>query len=187
MGIRLTVTVLACGLGAFVGAYQWISWRGDAQPPSTRHEQVAGVTTVPQPASPARPSRTRPAAPLSARFTAGSAPATGFRRLAALPLGRPVDAVAIGAVTGDGRADVVASTHQFGSGGSNPDDFKLSVFVQPADGRLASPLQAPFPGFSMHTENKSIVLVDLDEDGLREIVLGYGEIGSASCRERVCQ
>src|SRR3546814_6803679 len=76
MGIRLTVTVLACGLGAFVGAYQWISWRGDAQPPSTRHEQVAGVTTVPQPASPARPSRTRPAAPLSARFTAGSEPAT---------------------------------------------------------------------------------------------------------------
>src|SRR3546814_8644024 len=104
-----------------------------------------------------------------------------------LSLGSPVGAVAIGDVTGDGRDDVVASTHQFGAGGSNPDDFKLSVFVQQADGRLASPLQAPFPGFSMHTENKSIVLVDLDEDGLREIVLGYGEIGSASCRERVCQ
>src|SRR3546814_6708490 len=128
MGVRLTGAVLACGLGAFVGAYQWISGRGDAQPPSTRHEQVAGVTTVPQPASPARPSRTRPAAPLSARFTAGSEPATGFRRLAALSLGRPVDAVAIGDVTGDGRDDVVASTHQLGSGGSNPDDFKLSVF-----------------------------------------------------------
>src|SRR3546814_20654469 len=121
MGIRLTVTVLACGLGAFVGAYQWISWRGDAQPPSTRHEQVAGVTTVPQPASPARPSRTRPADPLSARFTAGSEPATGFRRLAALSLGRPGEQGAIGCVPGGGGAGGVGAPAQDGRGGHTTD------------------------------------------------------------------
>lgn len=172
MGIRLTVTILACGLGAFVGVYHWISWQDDARTPSTRHEQAPEMVVASQSAPPTRPSRMRLAAPLPAQSTAGSEP-VGFRRLAALSLGSPVDAVAIGDVTGDGRDDVVASTHQIRSSASHPSDFKLSVFVQQADGRLAPPLQAPFPGFSMHKENKSIVLVDLDEDGLREILLGY--------------
>lgn len=173
MGIRSTAAVLACGLGA-LAAYHWVPWHYEARQPSTYRARALEAVTPPQPAPPAR-SRIRLAAPLPASPRAGSEPAGSFRRLAALSLGSPVDAVAIGDVTGDGRDDVVATTHQIRSSATHPTDFKLSVFVQQDDGRLAPALQTPYPGFSLHTRNPSIVLVDLDEDGVREIVLGYGD------------
>lgn len=174
IGIRMTLAALACGVGAWAGFYHWASERSDAPRPAARAAHVPYLPQTPRSEPRAQASRPPPMATLPAQHAAGSEPTPAFSRLAVLSMGSPVDAVTVGDVTGDGRDDVVASTHQTQAGVTSATDFKVSVFVQQADGSLAAPLQAPFPGFMMHTPNKGFVLADLNEDGLRDIVLGYG-------------
>lgn len=170
IGMRWVAWVLACAVGT-VAVLQKAPSRPDgagSEPPISRAAQ-------PRPSAMPRPPRTQIAASQPAQALAD--PTAPLRQRAVLSLGSPVDAVAIGDVSGDGLNDIVASTHQneAGSGASTAGDFKVSVFVQLPDGTLAAPLQASFPGFLMHSPNKSLALVDLNEDGLRDIVLAYGE------------
>lgn len=77
------------------------------------------------------------------------------------------EAVAIGDVTGDGRADVVMTTSYY----FDPvNDYCVFVFPQLAGGGLGAPLR--FPYLSTAGRN-GIALVDLDEDGLRDVVIGH--------------
>ncbi|UHQ23323.1 VCBS repeat-containing protein [Lysobacter sp. 5GHs7-4] len=66
------------------------------------------------------------------------------------------DAVAVGDVNGDGRADVVTL----------PSDRRIHVFVQGADGRLTLSYQSPAnrPAIS------DLALTDLNEDGVLDVV-----------------
>ncbi|MET0581790.1 MAG: VCBS repeat-containing protein [Pseudoxanthomonas sp.] len=172
--MRFALASMACVVGALASLYHWNS---------SRHEQAAHAA-IGEPAPAMRHARSLPQStePLRPRLAAAraaqvsAAADTAFSPLAVLSLGSPVDAVVIGDVTGDGRDDVVASTHHVPASEGNPEtNYKVSVFVQRADGTLAPALRASFPGYYMHGEDKGFALVDLNEDGIREILLGYGE------------
>ena len=89
----------------------------------------------------------------------------------------PVDsfpeAVAIGDVTGDGRNDVVLATGQWNSYDPRPDDFKLFLYVQLPNGSLAAPVKASYG--TINALHVGLLVVDLNHDGRKEIVLGHGE------------
>lgn len=176
IGMRLALASIVCAFGALAGLYHWASSPQDPIRRLTIGEQLPEGRQLPSRALLTEPLRQRLVAARAAQASAAPASAPAFSQLAVLSLGSPVDAVVIGDVTGDGRDDVIASTHHLPPGEGNPEtNYKVSVFVQQADGRLAPPLRASFPGFIMHANDKGFALVDLNEDGFREILLGYGE------------
>jgi hypothetical protein len=63
-----------------------------------------------------------------------------FAPYQAYPVGSWPEAVAIGDVTGDGRNDVVMTTSFYFD---EPNDYRLWVFAQTADGNLAAPVSYP--------------------------------------------
>ncbi|HEU4992581.1 MAG TPA: VCBS repeat-containing protein [Luteimonas sp.] len=92
-----------------------------------------------------------------------------------------VDAVAIGDFNGDGRKDVVMATTTYQSG-LNPDaDWRLYLYLQAADGTLATPrvlaystadeegANDPMVGLRTHT---AMTAADLDGDGVDDIIVG---------------
>ena len=72
--------------------------------------------------------------------------------------------VAIGDVTGDGRADLVAII-------AEPLDFwHISIYVQTPGGTLAAPLKFQFPDELLNSGSTGLALADLNEDGRKDIV-----------------
>ena len=100
------------------------------------------------------------------------APARGaasqFGAYQAIALPSDADAVAIGDVTGDGRADVVVSTWY----ANNPAaDFRIFVFAQTETGTLATPVSYATAG-SYSDAVDSIAIGDLTGDGRADVAVG---------------
>jgi hypothetical protein len=77
------------------------------------------------------------------------------------------DAVRIGDVTGDGRADVVLATNNFAD---ESIDDQLLVFAQQSDGSLAAPVRYPY-GRPVGT-GATLALADLNADGVLDVIVG---------------
>src|SRR5689334_20907203 len=85
--------------------------------------------------------------------------------------GSEADAVAIGDVSGDGLPDVVLSTVFAFEPGR---DDRVWVYLQEADGSLAAPRAYPFTiPIEPYTASAPVGLVDLDGDGVRDVVVGW--------------
>jgi len=78
--------------------------------------------------------------------------------------------VVAGDVTGDGRTDVVVTT--VGLGTFDPDLHAALIFVQNADGSLASPIRIPYLDIPSRT---GLELADLDSNGTLEIIVGHSQ------------
>ena len=92
-------------------------------------------------------------------------------RILAVP--SEADAVAIGDVTGDGRADVVATT---GYSNDPAVDFHLLVLAQVPGGSLASPVAYATAG-SYPARPGSLALADVTGDGRLDVVVGLDRSG----------
>ena len=78
-------------------------------------------------------------------------------------------AVAVGDVSGDGRADAILATTSY----DDPSKaYQLFIYAQTAQGSLAAPLQLPYVGVSP-MEGIRMQLADLNGDGLQDIVVGH--------------
>ena len=111
---------------------------------------------------------------LAVPLVATNAAAAGmFAPYQAYPVGSWPEAVAIGDVTGDGRADVVMTT----SYNFDPaNDFRLWVFAQAADGSLMPPVS--YATGSTYTDRaESVAIGDMTGDGRADVVLGIGGLG----------
>ena len=96
-----------------------------------------------------------------------------FAPYQAYPVGSWPEAVAIGDVTGDGRADVVMTTSYYFDPAN---DFRLFVFAQAADGTLEPPVS--YPTASTYTDRaESVAIGDITGDGRADVVLGLGGLG----------
>lgn len=84
-----------------------------------------------------------------------------------------VDAVAVGDVNGDGRADVLFTT---GYAADAAQAFKLLVRLQQADGSLAA-VQALDTRAAYTCPARSVVIGDLDGDGRKDVLVGADGCG----------
>jgi len=96
---------------------------------------------------------------------------TLFQPYQAFTVGSWPEAVAIGDVTGDGRADVVMTTGYY----SDPaNDNRVWVFAQSGAGTLAPPVS--YPTGSTATP-QSIAVGDVTGDGRKDVVVGLDGVG----------
>ncbi len=102
-----------------------------------------------------------------------SAAVTSLRPYVAYPAVSQPDAVAIGDVTGDGRADAVVTT---GYSGNAALDFKLAVLAQTAGGTLAAPVLYDTAG-SYPNRPESVGIGDVNNDGSPDVVVGIAGVG----------
>jgi uncharacterized protein DUF11/VCBS repeat protein len=96
---------------------------------------------------------------------------TLFQPYQAFPVGSWPEAVAIGDVTGDGRADVVMTT---GFYFDSANDYRVWVFAQTGGGTLAAPVSYP-TGSSATPE--SVQIGDVTGDGRKDVVVGLDGVG----------
>src|SRR3954451_12280572 len=100
-----------------------------------------------------------------------SAASTLFAPYQSIALGSDTKAVAIGDVTGDGRADVVATSAQ----GSYA-DYRVYVAASLPDGTLAAPVSYPTPGTGTN-RIESVAIGDITDDGRADVVVGAAGLG----------
>src|SRR3954451_3732055 len=100
-----------------------------------------------------------------------SAASTLFAPFQSIALGSDTKAVAIGDVTGDGRADVVATSAQ----GSYA-DYRVYVVASLPDGTLAAPVSYPTPGTGTN-RIESVAIGDITDDGRADVVVGAAGLG----------
>jgi hypothetical protein len=81
------------------------------------------------------------------------------------PVSSQTEAVAIGDVNGDGRNDVLMTTTY---AGAPQDQYRLFVFLQTANGKLANPVTYP------HLDGSSIAVGDVTGDGRNDVVVASG-------------
>jgi fibronectin type 3 domain-containing protein len=84
-----------------------------------------------------------------------------------------LEAAAIGDVTGDGRADVVATSSYTGD---SFNDFHLFVYAQNTDGTLAPPLSYATAG-TYSTRAESVTVGDITGDGRKDVVVAIQGVG----------
>src|SRR3954451_7215738 len=100
-----------------------------------------------------------------------NAASTLFAPYQAIALGSDTKAVAIGDVTGDGRADVVATSAQ----GSYA-DYRVYVLASLPDGTLAAPVSYPIPGTGTN-RIQTVAIGDITDDGRADVVVGADGLG----------
>ena len=91
-----------------------------------------------------------------------------------IPTGSPGMAVALGDVTGDGRADAVLTTGWYSD---VPNDLKLLVFAQNPDGTLAAPVAYPTAA-TYSRRAHSVAIGDITGDGRPDVVVGVPGTGA---------
>src|SRR4051812_8017743 len=100
-----------------------------------------------------------------------SAASTLFAPFQSIALGSDTKAVAIGDVTGDGRADVVATSAQ----GSYA-DYRVYVVASLPDGTLGAPVSYPTPGTGTN-RIESVAIGDITDDGRADVIVGAAGLG----------
>ncbi|MBL8300442.1 MAG: VCBS repeat-containing protein [Rhodanobacteraceae bacterium] len=100
--------------------------------------------------------------------TADAAP-FGFAAPVSLPTYGDAESVAIGDVSGDGRDDLVVVTNAYFT---NSWSNHVLIYAQQADGTLAPPQALPYT--TTYGGGRGLVLADIDDDGVLDIVAGYG-------------
>jgi len=100
-----------------------------------------------------------------------NAASTLFAPYQAIALGTDTKAVAVGDVTGDGRADVVATSAQ----GSYA-DYRVYVLAGLPDGTLAAPVSYQTPGTGTN-RIESVAIGDITDDGRADVVVGAAGLG----------
>ena len=91
----------------------------------------------------------------------------------AIPVGSWPEAVAVGDVTGDGRGDVVMTTSFYFD---PPNDYRLWVFAQAADGTLSTPVSYATAA-TYGNRPKSVAVGDITGDGAADVVVGISGLG----------
>lgn len=99
--------------------------------------------------------------------TAPPADALAFHNMPGWALGSPGLAVTTGDVTGDGVADIVATT---GSGG-NPDTDHDLVLIPARGGNFAPQLHLPTGGTGSEPDDMGVAVGDVDGDGRGDVVV----------------
>lgn len=97
------------------------------------------------------------------------AAAFGFSPPVQTPTYGEAESVAIGDVSGDGRDDLVVVTNAYSA---NVWSNSVLIYPQQADGTLAQPHVVPYT--TSYGNARGLVLADIDADGLRDVVAGYG-------------
>ena len=111
------------------------------------------------------------AIPILASGTHVRAASTLFAPYQSFALGSDTKAVAIGDVTGDGRADIVATSAQ-----GFYADYRVFVFASLPDGTLAAPVSYPTGG-SGSNRIESVAIGDITDDGRADVVVGAAGLG----------
>ena len=96
-----------------------------------------------------------------------------FHDYTVVPTGSYPEAIAIGDVNNDGRNDIVMTTSYL----SDPDnDYKIFVFLQTADGKLAAPVKYSTSA-SYSNRPSTVTIGDINDDDLNDVVIGCSGSG----------
>jgi hypothetical protein len=182
VGVALQWTPPASDGGAAIASYRVYRGSGGAQPTPIATLGVVGTYTdldvVPGTTYTYQVSAVNSVGegPLSNSLSAtapGGSPPGLFQPYQAYSVGSSPDAVAVGDVTGDGRADVVMTTSYANDAAR---DFRLWVFAQASDGALLPPVSYPTAATYPNGPD-SVAVGDITGDGRADVVLGVSGLG----------